>query len=48
MGDLDIDWLQDELRAELGLRPETRLDHVILSDGTTYELQPDGTFRWVR
>lgn len=38
-----IEEAQAELRSELGLRPETRLDHVILSDGTTYEMQPDGT-----
>jgi uncharacterized protein with PhoU and TrkA domain len=42
--DLDIEWLQQELRRDLGLRPETRLDVLILQDGTAWVLQPDGTF----
>jgi hypothetical protein len=46
--DLDLDWLQAELRQDLGLRPETRLDEIISPDGTVQQLQPDGTFKQVR
>lgn len=44
----DLDRLQDELRRDLGLRPETRLDEVISPDGTVVQLQPDGTLKQVR
>jgi hypothetical protein len=43
----DLSELQAQLRRDLGLRPETRLDHVIFMDGTTWELQPDGIFKQV-
>ena len=43
-----IELEQAVLRARLGLRPETRLDVVIFSDGSAYELQPDGTLLQVR
>jgi hypothetical protein len=46
--DYDIDWMQDELRRDLGLRPETRLDCVIFRDGSAYELQADNTLLQVR
>jgi hypothetical protein len=46
--DLDLDWLQAELRQELGLRPETRLDEIIYPDGAVLQLQSDGTFKQVR
>jgi len=46
--DPNIDWAQDELRRDLGLRPETRLDCVIFRDGAAYELQPDSTLLQVR
>lgn len=44
----DIAEMQAQLRRDLGLRPDTRLDHLIFRDGTTWELQPDGTFKRVR
>lgn len=46
--DLDLDWIQAELKRDLGLRPETRLDEVISPDGTVWKLQPDGTLEQVR
>jgi hypothetical protein len=48
MADPDIDRLQAELRRNLGLRPETRLDEIISPNGIVRQLQPDGTFKRVR
>jgi hypothetical protein len=45
------DWIeacQAELRVDLGLRPETRIDVIIFADGAAFELQPDGALKRVR
>lgn len=42
-----VQLLHARLRRELGLTPDTRLDHLILGDGTTYEMQPDGVLKCV-
>jgi len=46
--DAHLDQLQAELRRDLGLRPETRLDEIISPNGAVQQLQPDGTFKRVR
>jgi hypothetical protein len=44
----DLERAQTELRVDLGLRPETRIDCIIFRDGTAYELQPNGIMLRVR
>lgn len=46
--DPEITRLQAQLRRDLGLRPDTRLDTLIFRDGTTWVLQADGTFKEIR
>ena len=45
---MSIEEAQAELRRDLGLRPETRLDVIILRDGTTYVMQSNGQLIPVR
>jgi hypothetical protein len=44
----DIERAQAELRRDLGLRPETRLDVIIFKDGRVYEMRPNGELERVR
>lgn len=46
-GDTYADEMLRVLRRDLGLRPETRTDVIIHTDGTCDILQEDGTFKRV-